>query len=115
MRHGGTIRAGNSRTPMPITTAVIRSAAKKAEVGTTVRVHHIAGSNSGSSPDQGNDGLEHVEVIGKSATASMTTIYKICDAAQWAEAGRDGEFRGAAVDRADGYIHFSTAAQVAGT
>jgi uncharacterized protein (DUF952 family) len=45
----------------------------------------------------------------------MTTIYKICEAAQWAQAEREGEFRGSAVDHADGYIHFSTAAQVAGT
>lgn len=45
----------------------------------------------------------------------MTTIYKICEAAQWAQAERDGEFRGSAVDFADGYIHFSNAAQVAET
>lgn len=45
----------------------------------------------------------------------MTTIYKICDPTQWAEAERDGAFRGSAVDFADGYIHLSTAAQVAGT
>ena len=45
----------------------------------------------------------------------MTTIYKICETAQWAQAGRDGIFRGLAVDLADGYIHFSTAAQVADT
>ena len=45
----------------------------------------------------------------------MTTIYKICESAQWAQAERDGEFRGSAVDFADGYIHFSTGAQVAAT
>jgi uncharacterized protein (DUF952 family) len=45
----------------------------------------------------------------------MTTIYKICETAQWALAERDGAFRGSAVDYADGYIHFSTAAQVAAT
>ena len=45
----------------------------------------------------------------------MTTIYKICEKAQWAQAERDGEFRGSAVDFADGYIHFSTATQVVGT
>ncbi len=45
----------------------------------------------------------------------MTMIYKICEAAQWRQAERDGGFRGSAVDLADGYIHFSTAAQVAGT
>jgi uncharacterized protein (DUF952 family) len=45
----------------------------------------------------------------------MTTIYKICEAAQWKRAERDGEFRGSAADLADGYIHLSTATQVAGT
>ncbi len=45
----------------------------------------------------------------------MTTIYKICTAPQWAEAERAGEFRGSPVDLADGYIHFSTAGQVAET
>jgi uncharacterized protein (DUF952 family) len=42
-------------------------------------------------------------------------IYKICDGGAWAQAERDGAFHGAAVDLADGYIHFSTAAQVAET
>lgn len=42
----------------------------------------------------------------------MTTIYKICPAALWHEARSRGVFAGAPVDRADGYIHFSTAAQV---
>ena len=42
----------------------------------------------------------------------MTLIYKICPRALWQEAGRAGVFRGAPVDRADGYIHFSTAEQV---
>ena len=45
----------------------------------------------------------------------MTTIYKICEAAQWAQARRDGEFAGSAVDFADGYIHLSTLDQVAAT
>jgi uncharacterized protein (DUF952 family) len=45
----------------------------------------------------------------------MTTIYKICEAAQWAEAERAGEFRGSVADFTDGYIHFSTANQVADT
>jgi uncharacterized protein (DUF952 family) len=42
-------------------------------------------------------------------------IYKICPAALWAEAESGGVFQGAAIDLADGYIHFSTAAQVAET
>lgn len=43
------------------------------------------------------------------------TIYKICDSALWREAERAGVFAGAPVDHADGFIHFSTAGQVAGT
>jgi uncharacterized protein (DUF952 family) len=42
-------------------------------------------------------------------------IYKICDAELWRQAERGGMFRGAAIDLADGYIHFSTATQVAET
>jgi uncharacterized protein (DUF952 family) len=42
-------------------------------------------------------------------------IYKICDAAAWHTAERAGEFAGAPVDLADGYIHFSAADQVAET
>lgn len=45
----------------------------------------------------------------------MTTIYKICPASAWREAERQGVYRGSADDRRDGFIHFSTAAQVAGT
>jgi uncharacterized protein (DUF952 family) len=44
-----------------------------------------------------------------------STIYKICPAPLWREAERSGRFRGAAIDRADGFIHFSTAMQVAET
>jgi uncharacterized protein (DUF952 family) len=44
-----------------------------------------------------------------------TTIYKICPASLWQEARRAGLFRGAPVDERDGFIHFSTAAQVAET
>ncbi len=42
-------------------------------------------------------------------------IYKICPASLWREAERAGVFDGAAVDRADGFIHFSAADQVAET
>ena len=38
-------------------------------------------------------------------------VYKICPETLWHEAERAGRFEGAPVDRADGYIHFSTAAQ----
>lgn len=39
-------------------------------------------------------------------------IYKICSAGLWQEAERAGKFGGAPVDLADGYIHFSTEAQL---
>jgi uncharacterized protein (DUF952 family) len=42
-------------------------------------------------------------------------IYKICPASAWREAERQGVFRGSPVDISDGYIHFSTASQVAET
>ena len=45
----------------------------------------------------------------------MATIYKICPARLWQEAVTDGVFRGSPIDLADGFIHFSTAAQVAET
>lgn len=45
----------------------------------------------------------------------MATIYKICPASLWRAAERAGVFTGAPVDIADGYIHFSTAAQAAET
>jgi len=41
----------------------------------------------------------------------MTLIFKIVGAEEWRAAEALGVFAGAAVDRADGYIHFSTAAQ----
>jgi len=43
------------------------------------------------------------------------TIYKICPQALWREAETAGVFAGAPVDIADGFIHFSTAEQVAET
>jgi len=42
-------------------------------------------------------------------------IYKICPASAWREAERQGMFRGSEADLRDGFIHFSTAAQVAET
>lgn len=42
-------------------------------------------------------------------------IYKILRPAEWAAFQRAGETLGAPVDLADGYIHFSTAGQVAET
>jgi uncharacterized protein (DUF952 family) len=42
----------------------------------------------------------------------MTFIYKICPHDLWREAERTGAFTGAPVELEDGFIHFSTAAQV---
>ena len=43
------------------------------------------------------------------------TLYKICPRQLWRQAEEAGRFDGAAVDRQDGFIHFSTAGQVAET
>ena len=45
----------------------------------------------------------------------VRSIYKICPASAWREAERQGVYRGSADDARDGYIHFSTASQVAET
>jgi len=42
-------------------------------------------------------------------------IFKICQNAEWAQAEAMGPYRGTAKDQADGFIHFSTTAQLAGT
>lgn len=43
------------------------------------------------------------------------TVYKICPRGLWEKAEADGVFAGAAIDLADGFIHFSTAAQAVET
>ena len=45
----------------------------------------------------------------------MATIYKICPAAEWDAAVRADIYRGSPADLRDGFIHFSTAEQVAAT
>ena len=45
----------------------------------------------------------------------MAIIYKICERAAWQAAEQSGLYRGSAFDQGDGFIHFSTAAQVAET
>jgi uncharacterized protein (DUF952 family) len=45
----------------------------------------------------------------------VALIYKICDRTSWQAAEHDGLYRGSAVDTRDGFIHFSTAAQLAET
>jgi len=45
----------------------------------------------------------------------MTRVYKILSRAEWAAAATAGVFEGSALDRKDGYIHLSTAAQAGET
>ena len=45
----------------------------------------------------------------------VATIYKICERAAWHAAEHAGLYRGSEADRRDGFIHFSTAAQIAET
>jgi uncharacterized protein (DUF952 family) len=47
--------------------------------------------------------------------AQVRNIYKICSASAWREAERLGVYRGSADDVRDGFIHFSTASQLAET
>lgn len=42
-------------------------------------------------------------------------IFKVFRASEWAQLQQDGQTHGAPVDLADGYIHFSTAGQLATT
>jgi uncharacterized protein (DUF952 family) len=51
----------------------------------------------------------------KTRNAVPTTIYKITPASAWREAERQGVYRGSSDDLRDGFIHFSTASQVAET
>jgi uncharacterized protein (DUF952 family) len=45
----------------------------------------------------------------------VNLIYKICPASIWNKARTRGIFEGSGIDLIDGYIHFSTAEQVAQT
>jgi uncharacterized protein (DUF952 family) len=45
----------------------------------------------------------------------MSLIFKICDRAEWDDAVATGTYAGSAHDQRDGFIHFSTAAQLSGT
>jgi len=46
------------------------------------------------------------------AISHQSTIYKICRPDEWAGTERAGVFRGSPDDKRDGFIHFSTAAQI---
>jgi uncharacterized protein (DUF952 family) len=45
----------------------------------------------------------------------VPTIYKICTRSEWRSAEHDGRYGGSDLDRRDGFIHFSTAAQAGET
>jgi len=42
-------------------------------------------------------------------------IYKVCSQAEWQAAGRSGAYKGSSDDLRDGFIHFSSAGQLATT
>lgn len=44
-----------------------------------------------------------------------STVYKICPESLWREAEAAGRFDGAEIDKAHGFIHFSTGSQVGET
>lgn len=71
-----------------------------------LRLRSGSGFTGASAPDEG----------GVRAGGRLTqVIFKICRRGEWRDAEQAGAFRGAAVDLADGYIHFSTADQVVET
>ncbi|MFM2043398.1 MAG: hypothetical protein RLY86_1974 [Pseudomonadota bacterium] len=47
-----------------------------------------------------------------SMTPHPPTIFHMCRAEEWADAQATGAYPGSSQDRADGFIHFSTAAQL---
>jgi uncharacterized protein (DUF952 family) len=59
--------------------------------------------------------LLHDRLMLQLPMTSPRRIYKILPASLWRTAQEEGVFRGAPVDLADGYIHFSTREQVAET
>jgi uncharacterized protein (DUF952 family) len=66
-------------------------------------------------PIRNNSGENPGHPDRKQDSGRVPMIYKICPASAWREAERQGVFRGSPVDLSDGYIHFSTASQVAET
>jgi len=62
-----------------------------------------------------NDKNRIPDASGDKQVGRVRMIYKICPASAWREAERQGVFRGSPVDISDGFIHFSTASQVAET
>ena len=46
---------------------------------------------------------------------AVSLIYHMCRRAEWQAAEQAGVYRGSAQDAADGFIHFSTAAEIEGS
>jgi uncharacterized protein (DUF952 family) len=69
----------------------------------------------GAPPDPAGPGKSQESQREAGSPADVPTIYKITSASAWREAERQGVYRGSADDLRDGYIHFSTASQVAET
>lgn len=56
--------------------------------------------------------VRHLTPMGKHGNRAAMLIYKILRAPEWQALCANGQTQGAPVDVADGFIHFSTAAQV---
>jgi uncharacterized protein (DUF952 family) len=52
-----------------------------------------------------------VDVLPSIGSPGLSRIFKILPRAEWEKASRAGLYEGSAVDRADGFIHFSTTDQ----
>jgi uncharacterized protein (DUF952 family) len=61
---------------------------------------------------EGTDNRRYGPACRKAGRALPAVIYKISSSNLWGEAERTGVFLGAPIDRADGFIHFSTREQV---
>ncbi|HIJ63129.1 MAG TPA: DUF952 domain-containing protein [Rhodospirillaceae bacterium] len=56
-----------------------------------------------------------IEEIAEAGNRARAVVYHICRGSEWRDAVAAGVYRGSSQDQADGFIHFSTAAQVAGS
>ncbi len=56
-----------------------------------------------------------VDAARASGQMTLMLIYKILRADEWAQLETDGQTQGAPIDVADGFVHFSTAAQAQAT
>lgn len=64
-------------------------------------------------PPRGQEEWHHARMSDRARpTESVTTIYTLVRGDDWRAARAAGEYRGSADDRRDGFLHFSTAAQV---